>query len=161
MSWYNSDGLLVKFGTEEGAVGKAGEYVTTGPLRMVEVTFALTGLGTAAAILDDHVVIPAGALIEKVTLVNKVLATSGGSATLNVGFIRSDRTTENDYDGLIAAGALATFNTKGETVDYTVGSTAAGALLGTALTYDSYITADYDTAAFTAGTVSVRIYFSF
>jgi hypothetical protein len=161
MAWYNSDGLYIKFGTEEGVEGKAGEYVTTGPQRMVEVDITLTGLGTSAAIQDDHVVLPAGAFIEKVELINKVAATSGGSAVLNVGLQRTDRSTELDYDGFIAAGALSTYNAAGESVAYTEGSTGHGALIGTVLAHDGYITADYDTDSFTAGSVSVRIFYSF
>ena len=132
MSWLNSDGLYIKFGQEEGVSTKGGTYgdVEAGQ-HVVEFTIDLTALTTSAeTILSDTTLIPKGYQLTKVELVNTVAATSGGSATLDVGFIRaSDRSTAVDADGAIAAAALSTFNTKGETVTYTVGSTGAGALI--------------------------------
>lgn len=161
MGWYNSDGLYIKFGTDEATVGKAGEYETDGPQRMVELTIsALTSLGTAAAIQDDHVVIPKNARIEKVEVITTTAATSSGSAALNIGLARTDRTTELDYDGLVAALAKTAIDAAGETNVLTVGSTGAGALIGTTLSYNGLLTADYDTAAFTAGAIKVRVYYS-
>ena len=161
MAWYNSDGLLVKFGTEQGEAGVAGEYRTSGPLRMVELEIEdLTTLGTSAAIQDDACRLPKDARIEKVEVITTTLATSGGSAVLNIGLQRSDRSTELDYDGLIAALPIASFNAAGETYEAVVGATYVGALVGTTLAYNGYLTADYDTAAFTAGAIKVRIYFS-
>ncbi len=158
-TWTNSDGLRITFGVDEAVTGTAGEYRTDDRDRVAEVVINLTSLGTAAAIQDQHTTIPAGMRIARVELINETAATSGGSAVLNVGLQRLDRTTELDYDGFIAAGALATFDAAGETVTYTEGSTAHGALIGTTLANPGYITADYDTAAFTAGRVRVRIYY--
>jgi hypothetical protein len=158
-TWTNSDGLRILFGVDEAVTGSAGEYRTDDRDRVVEVAFNLAPLGTAAAIQDQFVTIPAGVRIARVELINETAATSGGSATLNVGLQRLDRTTELDYDGFIAAGALATLDAAGETVTYTEGTTAHGALIGTTLAFPGYITADYDTAAFTAGRVRVRIYY--
>ena len=161
-TWHNNDGLFIRFGTKEAEVGVAGEYRTNGPQRMVEVTIpAMTALGTGAAIQDDSAVIPKGARIEKVEVITDTLVTSGGSATLNIGLIRTDRTTELDYDGLVAALALASFNAAGETAVLTTAVTSAGALLGTTLANNGLITADYDTAAFTAGAIRVRVYYRF
>jgi hypothetical protein len=159
-TWNNSDGLYIRYGTDEADTGVAGEYRTNGPQRMVEVEITMLPLATGAAIQDDNVWLPAGARIEKVEVVTKTAVTSSGSGTLNVGLIRKDRTTELDYDGLIAAAAVATFNAAGETLSITAGGTAAGALLGTTLSYAGYLTADYDTADFTAGVIDVRIYWS-
>lgn len=161
-TWMNSDGLYLTTGVDEGALSKAGEYRHDGAWHCVEVTIPdMTALGTAAAIQDNVTFVPKGARIEKIELVTETACTSGGSATLNVGLIRRDRSTELDYDGFIAAGALATFNAAGETVEYTAGSTAAGALVGTTLANNGYITADYDTAAFTAGKVVIRVFYRF
>jgi hypothetical protein len=159
-TWMNSDGLYIKFGTDEAAIGTAGEYRTTGPQRMAEVKLTLTSLLTTTAILDDNNFIPAGARIEKVEVVTETAVTSGGAATLNVGLIRRDRTTAIDEDGLIAALAIASFNAAGETVVLTNGVTSAGALVGTTLANSGYLAADYDTAAFTAGVSKVRVYWS-
>lgn len=161
-TWMNSDGLYLKTGTSEAALSTAGEYELDGTYHVVEVTIHdMTALGTAAAIQDDVTFIPKNARIEKLELVTETACTSGGSATLNVGLIRRDRSTELDYDGLISAGALATFNAAGETVTYTAGTTAAGALVGTTLSNSGYLTADYDTAAFTAGKVVIRVFYRF
>lgn len=157
-TWMNNDGLYIKYGTDEATAGKAGEYGTdVAGQRVIEFDLTLTGLGTAAAIVDDNVFIPAGVRIQKVEIINSTAATSGGSAALNIGLQRRDRSTELDYDGLVAAAALATFNAAGETSTLTAGATGAGALIGTTTAYSGYITADYDTAAFTAGVLKVRV----
>jgi hypothetical protein len=158
-TWYNNDGLTVKFGTEKSTPNKVGSYgVGDGPIHVMEVFLSdLTLLGTSPAIQSDVATLPAGARIERVEIINQTAATSGGSAVLNVGLQRLDRSTELDYDGLVAAAALATFNAAGERVTLNVGSTGAGALIGTTLANAGYITADYDTAAFTAGALRVRI----
>jgi hypothetical protein len=160
--WLNSDGLDIPMGVTEADVGKAGEYSTVGPQRMIEVKIPdLTDLGTSAAIQDYSVWVPKGAFIEKVELVADTAATSGGAAVLNVGLIRSDQTTELDYDGFIAAAAITTFDADGDTVEYIQGSTGHGALIGTTLAFNGLVTADYDTAAFTAGAVTIRVFYSF
>ena len=83
----------------------------------------------------------------------EAVATSGGAAALNVGLVRLDNTTPIDVDGLVAAAALTTLDTLGEK------TAGAGALVGTVLTNPGKIVADYDTAAYTAGTVLVRVKF--
>lgn len=158
-TWHNGDGLYIKYGQDEITVTDTGEFNTSGRDHEIESVITLTGLGTAAAIQNDTVVVPSGARISRVIVENEVAATSGGSAVLNVGLIDQDRATELDYDGLVAALALASFNTVGEQVELVVGSTGAGALIGTTLTNAGLITADYDTAAFTAGKVRIRIFY--
>lgn len=159
-TWMNNDGLYIKYGPDEATAGKAGQFAdgVAGQL-VIEANITLTSLGTSAAIVDDNVFVPAGYMVTRVQLQTTTAATSGGSATLNIGLIRRDRSTELDYDGLIAAAALATFNAVGEVVEVnTAGQTGVGALVGTVLANSGYITADYDTAAFTAGVVKVRIF---
>lgn len=162
-TWMNNDGLFIKYGDDEGRAGRGGQYADSGEpgQNVVELDITLTSLGTAAAIQSDVAFIPSGARITKVEIYTTTAATSGGSAVLNIGLQRRDRSTELDYDGLIAAAALATFNAVGETVAVnTAGQTAVGALVGTTLSNSGYITADYDTAAFTAGVVKVRVYWT-
>lgn len=162
MAWINNDGLRIKFGAEEGQAGAGGEYVTTGPQRMVELTIAdMTALGANAAVQEHHVVIPKGARIEKVETITVTAITSGGAAALNVGLVKADRSTELDFDGLIAAAAIATINAAGGSQSLVVGSTGAGALIGTTLAENGILTADYDTAAYTAGKLVIRVYYSF
>lgn len=157
--WTNSDGLRINFGVDEATAGTAGEYRNDALERMVEVVINCTPLGTAAAIQDQFVTIPAGVRISAIKIITETAVTSGGSATLNVGLQRLDRTTELDYDGFVAALALASFNAAGETVTLTNGVTSAGALVGTTTANPGYITADYDTAAFTAGRIRVQVYY--
>lgn len=161
MGWYNSDGLYVKFSTEEAAPGHVAEYRTTGPRQMCELFFsekALTGITTTAGatVLDYNTVLPKNARIEKVTVITQKACTGAG-AVLNLGLIKTDLTTELDYNGLVAALPLASVDTAGETTELYVGSTYAGALIGTTLSANGYIVADYDTAAFTAGELRIRI----
>lgn len=161
MSWYNNDGLYVKYGAAEVTVQNGGEYCSPGGLRWSELKIAdMTTLGTSAAIKSDGLVIPANAFIEKVVVVVDVACTGVG-ATLNLGLSRTDRTTELDYDGFVVAGAVATLAAAGNIVEYVQGSTAHGALIGTALANSGLVTADYDTAAFTAGAITIRLYYSF
>lgn len=161
MSWYNNDGLYIKYGKAKGTPAKAGEYVTNGPLRMVEVEIRLPTLVTGSTILDDTVVIPKNAFIERVQIAVDVAATSGGAATLNIGLIRTDRSTALDADGLVVAAALASINAIGNVVEYTQGSTAHGALIGTVLSNNGYLVADYDTAVYTAGFLKARVFYRF
>lgn len=160
MGWYNADGLYVKIGTEEATAGKAGSYRTTGPQQMVELFLSdMTTVPASPAILDYNTVVPKNARIEKVEIITQTAVTSGGSAVLNVGLFRTDTTTELDYNGLIAAVPIASFNAAGEVYTSTINDTYVGALVGTTLAYNGYLTVDYDTASFTAGAIRIRIYY--
>lgn len=161
MGWYNSDGLYVKFGTEEATPGKAGAYRTAGPQQMIELFIDdMTDLTATAVIQDYNVVVPKNARIEKVEVITQTAVTdAGGTSVLNIGLKRTDNSTELDYNGLVAALPLASFNAAGETYEAVIGATYVGALVGTTLAYNGYLTADYDTEAFTAGAIRVRIYF--
>lgn len=157
-TWTNSDGLHIKYGQTEGEAGIGGAYAEGGAgQNVVEVDITLADLTTTAAIQDDNIFIPAGAFISKIEVIATTAAT-GATAALNIGLQRRDRSTELDYDGLVAALAVTAIDAAGETNTITDGGTGAGALVGTELAYSGYITADYDTAAFTAGVVKVRIY---
>jgi hypothetical protein len=118
----------------------------------------MTALGTAFAIASDTVTIPNGARIDRVVVINETLATGTG-AVLNVGLYDQDRTSVYDADGLVAALPLASADAAGETVTLTVGASYAGSAIGTTLTNTCLISADYDTAAYTAGKLIVRVYF--
>lgn len=158
MAYLNADGLYLKYGTERTVANKAGEYRFDGPLHCEEVKITLTAVGTNSTILSDVTAIPAGARIEEVEIVTETGATSGGSAVLNLGLIRTDRTTAYDADGLVAALAITAYDAAGEKTVIRVGSTGAGAFLGTTLANTGLLVADWDTAAFTAGVIVVRIY---
>jgi len=159
-TWHNNDGLFIRYGRDEAVQTTAGTYPTM-PYgqHVTELRIpALTALGASPAIMSNSVIIPAGATIARVDVIAETLATSGGSAALNIGLIRLDRSTELDYDGLVAALALTAINATGETNQLLPGATGAGALVGTKLANAGLLTADYDTAAYTAGELVIRIF---
>ena len=161
-NWFNSDGLYVKFGANEATAGVAGEYNTLGARRCIEIRIAdLTTIpDTTQTILDQNVWMPDNARIEEIEVINTTAATGSG-ATLDLGLIRFDQSTELDYDGLLANAPLTDWDTLGETKSYSVGVTGAGALMGTVITQPGYFVATYDTAAFTAGALRIRVWYSF
>jgi hypothetical protein len=161
VTWYNNDGLQVRYGTDEATASKAGAYNLLGKLHEVEISLTGTAISaTAGTIVEDNLVIPKGARVHEVQVIAQTACT-GPSAVLNVGLKRTDRSTELDYDGLIAALPLTSLDAAGETTTLNVGSTYAGALLGTTLANNGQLCADYDTAAFTAGVIVVRIRYYF
>ncbi len=161
-SHLHNTGLYQKYGTDKATPTTAGEYVTTGPQRMIECRIDLTDLTETETIQSDVVFFPK-MRIEKVEVVTRTAATSGGTPALDVGLIRQDRSTEIDYNGLVEALAMTSMDAAGETVSLTapVSGTSVGDLIGTTLANSGYISASRTTSdAFTAGVVDVRIYFS-
>ena len=164
MAYFNTDGLYIKTGREEGALAIGGTYRTASALQCTEVKMTLvTDAPVASAIVGTAsgqlgTIIPGGVRIEAVEVITETAVTSGGSATLDVGLVRLDRTTAIDIDGLVAALAIASFNAAGERVYLTNGVTGFGALVGTTTAFPGYIVSNYNTAAFTAGKVVVRVY---
>lgn len=157
MSWFNPDGLLLKFGTEKATATTGGEYRNVGQLHEVELKLTLSGLVTAPSIVNDVFFIPKNARIVEVETLTDTAAASGGTSKLNVGLVKTDRTTEVDFDGFIAAMDKTIVDTAGEKTVLNVGSSSAGALIGTTTTSPAYVCADYDTTAFTSGIVYVKI----
>jgi hypothetical protein len=161
-TWFNNDGLLLKFGVDEGTATQAGEVPTLGVQRLVEVRIDLTKLSTATQfILADTTFAAKNARIEEVEVEVETGATSGGAATLDFGVIRNDRVTELDFDGFVAAAALASIDTAGKRLNLIKGSTAAGALIGTTLANPGYLVAKAGTAVFTAGVLKARLKYYF
>ena len=161
VNWFNSDGLLVKFGPAEALPGSAGGFSdTVGNLHIVELRLAaLTNLTAVDTIVEENVFLPKNIRIEKVEIVADVAATSGGAATLSVGTVRSDRVTAVAANGLLNAVALADINTQGNIKTYSVGIAGVGSLVGTVTGANpTYITARWTAAAYTAGAVTVRIF---
>lgn len=157
--WINNDGLRVRLGVTEAEVTRGGEFEMDGGLRVYESTIDLANLGSSSALLEDswNIVLPSGFNIVEVDVTNETAATSGGSATLNLGLVRQDTTTTYDADGILAVAPLADYDAVGETKSYRVGVTGAGAFFGVPLVNAGFLVADYDTAAFTAGRIRVLI----
>lgn len=158
MGWLNGDGLYVKFGTDEATPAKGGATNIAGDRREIVFDLTLTEVTASSAILPggDTLVVPKGARIEEVE-VEVLTAATGATAVLNIGLVRTDRSTVYDADGLVAAAAVATLDTAGKRLNLIAGSTAAGALIGTTLANSGLVVVDYDTAAFTAGAIRVRV----
>lgn len=155
MAWLNNDGLLIKYGTEEALHGGGGEYRWNGPFTEVEIDVQwnrLNAFGTRT-ILDETVRIPNGVLLTSAEFEVIVPFTSGGSATLTLGFFDTDRTTAYDEDGIDATIALTAIDAVGETV------TCDGALINTVLANNTpnLISATVGTANYTAGRGKLRL----
>lgn len=156
MGWYNSDGLYVKFGTEEGVSAFIGENSTVGAKREVEIILDLTTLTSTDTILDYTQFLPANAFIEEIE-VEVLTAATGATATLSVGLYKSDGTTAISATGLLNALPLASIDALGERSLVTTGSTGAGATIGSTPGFPALISAKWGTAAFTAGRLAIRV----
>lgn len=151
--WYNADGLLVLSGPDEARTKKVGVYAAKyGDVSVAEAILTYTDLNAFGTdtILSDTLALPDGARIKAASIYVETAFTSGGSATLKVGLLRTDRTTAYDDDGLVVATAVASL-TAGATI------TGSGALVNTTLANDGLLTATVGTANFTAGKARIRV----
>ncbi len=160
--WINSDGLAVYWPSDAGKVTRGGEVDFDGR-HMTYLMIDLGALPTAASgneqIQLENCVIPAGAFIEKVRVIVTAEPATSGSPNLDLGFVKTDRSTEYDFNGLLAAAdAFETGTDIGVIVEYDTATTESGALVGTVTTFDGIITASADTADWTAGQIRVEIY---
>jgi hypothetical protein len=159
MAWHNADGLYIQYGTEQSDAKRAGEYKTVDNVHVTEFDLDLTVLTTSNTIIDDTVQLDAGVTVLEVQVICTEVATTASSAVLNVGLIRTDRSTAYDADGLVEAAAVTTIDARGETTIYRapVSGTAVGDLVGTVLANTGLLVASTSTGTFTDGTVKVRI----
>ena len=179
MSWMNSDGLYVKFGKEEADTAAGGHYNVDGATKSVEVTIPYSEFAsTTPAIVGSvgnpgarGVILPKGAVIEKVTVVctEAFTASAGtlGSASLVLGTKEAgDRSTEADHDGLTTSSATVTalgLATLGSITELVQGSTGHGADIGGSPLAENQVlvasNATHGTNTLDAGEVKVRIDF--
>jgi hypothetical protein len=167
MAWMNEDGLYVKFGTELGkSLVDAGDIKSFDGESVLTIELNLAELTTTETILSDVVWLPKNAQINWVKSVAEVVGATGTS--IDVGLIREDRTTEHDYDGLLAAFPLSgNYDGLGDTVTFYENATVpasvtgTGALVGTILATTSnryYVSASYAAgSAFTAGRLRLSV----
>jgi len=129
MSWFNADGLLLKYGQEKVVPTKAGEYKTFGPLREIEVKIDISTLTTSSQILSDQVYFEKGVFLEEVQIeVQTAVATI---TSLSVGLYQSnDRSTAIDETAFIAAQTTSGLNTAGNKITYVKGTSLGGTQLG-------------------------------
>lgn len=161
-TYLNADKLYRKYGTSQAGAtatgNQGGKLHSVGALNTAEFIIDLTTLSTTPTIIEDNFVFPKNARIESVEVVAHTAATSAGAATLDIGLVQqTDRSTAIDADGLVAAMAKTAIDTSGEKTTLVVGGTGAGALIGTTNATPGLVTANYGTAAFTAGVLRVRI----
>lgn len=164
-SWFNNDGLYVQYGTQKAVPETAGDYLSYGSNRMIEVLIDLTTLTSTAAIQSNTTFFPAppsGQLyIEKVELTVETASASGTS--FSVGLIQTDRATiPSGYSAaFVSALANASTNAVGDLLTLSAGSTGAGSLIGTFpanATGPYYLTA-LSAGTYTTGKVRVRIFY--
>lgn len=160
--WSNSDGLSVGFGTHSVDNDVPATRNNGTKTRVsVEITLAdLVDTFAAANRKPQEIRIPRGALITEAYVVTKVAATSGGSATLDIGLWGVNDVVD-DADGIVSAIALTEIDTVGEVhicdgaLVASSGNTAAAgvATVGATANADVVIAPSYSTAVFTAGVV--------
>ncbi len=154
-SHLHNTGLFQKYGPAKAEPNSGGDYVTTGALREITIRIDLTDLTETETILNDMVFVPK-MRIQEVEILTHTAAATG--TAIDIGLIRTDRTTELDYNGLAAAFPTASMDTAGDKVTLLTDTTYNGALIGTTLTNVGYISASRtDSTAFTAGVIDVTI----
>lgn len=149
MVYVNDDGLHIRFGNEQGAKALAGAPNTAGTEKelVVDLDFSrMPAFGDASTFINGTPAapIPAGALLRSATIILTTIFTSGGAPTLTLGMSQNDATVI-DADGIDATIALADLDAIGTEV------ACDGALVGTILAENSYVTIDVATADYTAG----------
>lgn len=152
VDWVNGDGLLVRFGPNQGnRNGRAGVTTGSGKVRELVFTVDLTGAartiytsdlnndGTLDGFSSLDTPIPAGALIVAQRVVTKV--TPAGGTNYTVGTYQKAGTVD-DADGIrVTAGT-------------------DGAQIGTQLTADRYLGV-VTTGTYTAGTLEVLVTYAY
>lgn len=164
--WHNNDGMMVWFGTGRATPSRGGEYsmlangehVISGMLDLATLPLASSG---DEQIIWENVWLPDDVFILRVTVTVIEEPTTVGSPNLDFGLCSKDRTTEVDFNGLIAAGdAWETGTDLGTIFTYDTTTTESGVLLGTQFTSGpAYFTASSDTADWTDGTIKLDVYF--
>jgi hypothetical protein len=172
MTWLNSDGLYVKFSKEEADAAQGGEFNSVDGIHTysfkldysdaLSATHAIVN-GGASTLGPYGIVLPEGLrLIEVETIVQTAFTSSGviADGELDLGLVQRDRSTAILVNGLLAAFDTLNINVAGEHNVIRVGSTGAGALLGTTLSQDGIIVAanlQHATVPFTGGVLRVYI----
>lgn len=173
--WQNADGLSVRFGPDEADHILGGEVKTFGMERHIRFLVRYTDLlsatdsilGSAVEANDGSlgILVPKNFRVKAVeTLVKTAFTSSGtvGSATMLLGLVKaSDRSTELDYNGFLTASYVGSkLDAAGERNYQEVGTTGSGALIGTSISENGYVTVSnsaHATHPYTAGEVYVTI----
>lgn len=181
--WKNSDGLVLRFGVDEAdeAIGyeRSQMHDGEGVLEFVLNYTDLPGFADAASAIEDGyatggriinetIRVPEGIFIKSVEIITQTAWTSAASAmVLDIGLVKaSDRTTEKDFNGFVAAITHTEINEATGVVpaDSVNDPGWVGALVGTVLTSATtagpwLLTADIGVATATAGKSVFRIHY--
>ena len=149
MSYTNSDGVYVLTGVDQGAVRTNGNNDNAMRRTMViDLDFTQIGSSVSASSIDPMAAtIPAYSVITQAILVMTTGATSGGSATLDIGTYTAAGSAVA-ATGITAATALTAIDAVGEVVRASGSLVSGTATVGTA---PVYVLPKYNTAAYTAG----------
>lgn len=179
MSWMNSDGLYQKFGTEEAASARGGQYAGTDQGRHViefvidwkdALSATASVLGSVATVANPQtgsfgVLVPEGFVPEFMETVTAVAFTSSGTigtADLEIGLKKaSDRSTVYDADAFTTTSFVGSvFDAANETTIIKSGATGIGSAFGAALTENAVVTvrnSGHASHPFTAGVLKCRL----
>lgn len=150
----NNDGLYLEYGTTKTTAETAGDYLSYGDTREIELTIDLTTLTASPVIQSNTTFFGTSMFIEEVIVDTEVGATGGTS--FSVGLVQFDRTTVISNTTFLAATVIADHTTAGQRKSYTTGVATAGAGIGTTVANPGYITA-LAAGTYTLGKVKVRI----
>lgn len=157
MAWTNEDGLVVRFGTERGAVKNEGVTSENAHKTLVhKFTYSDVANTDTAAADPEAPFIPAGSVITRAALY-VTDAFVGATAVLDIG-LKVAAGTNTDDDGILSTG-IATIDADGDVVigDGALVLQETGDLTAKRFTADQYIMTTYDTAAFTAGAATLVV----
>ncbi len=157
MSWTNSDGLVVRFGTDKGTEKNSGT-TEDGVHRTLVHKFAFGDIANTDVTAADpeSPFLPADSVITRATLY-VTTAFVGATATLDIG-LKVAAGTNTDDDGIDAAIAVTALDAIGDTINCNGAYVASvGNLTGLRITADQYIMTTWDTAAFTAGAATLVV----
>lgn len=128
-TYFDTDGLLRKYGTTKAVPTPAGEYRMPGELREIELRLDISTLTTTSAIVSDQVFFPKGVFLEEVVVeVQTAVATI---TSVSIGLYQSnDRTTAISETAILNAEVLANLNAAGDKITYVKGTANAGSSVG-------------------------------
>lgn len=167
MPWINSDGLPVLFGVEEAAERNIGEFGNIDGLRWVEIKLKFDDLPAVAdgsVVLERTYKIPEGAVINSVEIGRPTTDWVGAGATLNIGSIDDDETSNADVDYFVQEATIDELNLGGKTRDGLAdpGWGGGGHFSDPAVPFATAkkLTVEVNTAAITAGEATLYIFWS-
>ena len=158
MSWTNSDGLVVRFGTDKGTEKESGSTEANVHRTLVH-KFAFGDIANTDVTAADpeSPFIPADSVITRATLYVTTAFASGGAGVLDIGLKVAAGTNTNDA-AIDASIAVTVLDAIGDTINCDGAYvSSAGNLTGLRITADQYIMTTWDTAAFTAGAATLVV----